>query len=408
MNCVAVGRLVRLRTHWPELAGGAVYYINQKRGPYDAKYFVGVPAGYDRTRSWPLVVKLPTTQAFATEPPPDAQEIVRIYTAWIKDELALHNDAVVVMPLLDLKELYGPGYAGMNDALQPIMDVADRVNIDPARVYLIGHSEAAHATWNLALHCPTYFAAINPLAGAASADWQRLRLANLSNVLPVVWCDDSDDVVKPQASKSLVKALRGLKQDVELVETKMLGHKPSDAVLEECYQKTRARTRDLYPRAVSIQSNRPDSIFNRNDWVQIWQPFSPGDDRRLYFRHGSGYMVVDDNSWRLDASIVANRIAVTTDNVESFRLYVNDQMMDLKQPVRVEVNKRVRFEGMVKPSIAGMLRDQVVLGRGWRYYCGEIDIDLAPPTTEPTTQTTTQPTTRPHKGRIIVGPAAEQ
>jgi hypothetical protein len=408
LNCVAVGRLVRLRMHWPELVGGAVYYINQKRGPYEAKYFVGVPMGYDRTRPWPLVVKLPTTQAFATQPPPDAQEIIRIYTAWIKDELALHGDAVVVMPLLDLKELYGPGYAGMNDALQPIMDVADRVNIDPARVYLIGHSEAAHATWNLALHFPTYFAAINPLAGAASADWQRLRLVNLSNVLPVVWCDDSDDVVKPQASKSLVKALRGLRQDVELVETKVLGHKPDDAVLEECYQKSRARTRELYPHAVSIQSNRPDSVFNRNDWVQIWQPFSPGDDRRLYFRHGTGYMVVDDNAWRLDASIDANRFSVTTDNVESFRLYVNDQMMDLKQPVKVEVNKRVRFAGIVKPDIGAMLRDQVVLGRGWRYYCGQIDIDLAPPSTQAATQATTQPTTRPHKGRIIVGPAAEQ
>jgi len=389
LGCVAVGRLVRLRMHWPALAGGGVYYINQKRGPYDAKYFVGLPAGYDRTRPWPLVVKLPTTQAFVTQPPPDAQDIVTIYTAWVK-------------------ELYGPGYAGMNDALQPIMDVADRVNIDPARVSLIGHSEAAHATWNLGLHFPTYFTAINPLAGAASADWQRLRLINLSNVLPVVWCDDSDDVVKPEASKSLVKALRGLKQDVELIETKVLGHKPSDEVLEECYQKLRARTRELYPTAVSIQSNRPDSVFNRNDWVQIWQPFSPGDDRRLYFRHGTGYMVVDDNPWRVDAGVAGNRFTVTTDNVESFRLYVNDQMIDLKEPVTVAVNRRVRFEGLVKPSIAGMLRDQIALGRGWRYYCGEIDIDLAPPSTEPATRLTTQPTTRPHKGRIIVGPDAEQ
>ncbi len=408
LDPVAVGRLVRLRTHWPALAGGGVYYINQKRGPYDAKYFVGLPPAYDRSRPWPLVVKLPTTQAFVTEPPPDAKDIVKIYTAWIKEELARHDDAVVVMPLLDLKELYGPGYAGMNDALQPVIDVADRVNIDPARVYLIGHSEAAHAVWNLALHCPTYFAAINPLAGAASADWQRLRLMNLSNVLPVVWCDDSDDIIKPIASKSLVKALRALKLDVEFVETKDLGHAPSDAVIEECYGKLRARTRELYPKSVSLQSNRPDSVFNRNDWVQIWQPFSPGDDRRLYFRHGSGYMVVDQNPWRLDATVQANRFNVTTDNVESFRIYLNDQMVNLRAPITVIVNKRVRFEGLVKAGIAEMLKDQLLLGRGWRYYCGQIDIDLAPPATQTTTQSTTQPTTRPHKGRIIVGPAADQ
>jgi predicted esterase len=408
LDPIAMGRLVRLRMHWPMLAGGGVYYINQKRGPYDAKYFVGLPPGYDRTRPWPLVVKLPTAQAFAVRPPPDARDTIAIYTGWIHDEVSRHNDAVVVMPMLDLKELYGPSYAGMNDALQPVIDVADRVNIDPARVYLIGHSEAAHATWNLALHCPTYFAAINPLAGAASFDWQRLRLVNISNLLPVVWTDDSDDVVKPEASKSLVKALRGLKQDVEFVETKNLGHAPDETVVQECYDKTRARVRELYPPGVSIQSNRPDSVFNRNDWLQIYQPFSPGDDRRLYFRHGTGYMVVDANTWRVDATITANTFNVTTDNVETFRIYVSDQMVDLKRPVSVIVNKKGKFEGLVKPSTADMLKDQLTLGRGWRYYCGQIDIDLGPPNLQPSTQSSTQPTTRPHRGRIIVGPAADQ
>jgi predicted esterase len=398
LDVAVLGKLARLRMHWPDFPGGAVYYINQRRGPYDARYFVGLPPGYDRSQAWPLVVKLPTTQAFVGNPPPDAHEQVRIYTAWIKDELARHADAVVVMPLLDLKELYGPSYAGMNDALQPIMDVADRVNIDPSRVYLIGHSEAAHATWNLALHCPTYFAAINPLAGAAGADWQRLRLVNLSNVLPVVWADDDDQVINPSGSKSIVNALRKLNLDVDFVETQNLGHAPTDPVVEECYQKTRARTRELYPTSVMLQSNRPDSVFNRNDWVQIWQPFTPGDDRRLYFRHGSGYMVIDQNTWRVNATLAANRFTVTTDNVELFRLYVNDQMCDLRQPITVLVNGKVRFNGVVKPSAADMLKDQALLGRGWRYYCGTIDIDLSGPSAKPTTEPS------PHKGRIIVGP----
>jgi hypothetical protein len=43
-----------------------------------------------------------------------------------------------------------------------------------------------------------------------------------------------------------------------------------------------------------------------------------------------------------------------------------------------------------------MLKDQLFLGRGWRYYTAVIDVDLAPPPT-------TQPTTRP-SGRIIVKP----
>jgi hypothetical protein len=48
-----------------------------------------------------------------------------------------------------------------------------------------------------------------------------------------------------------------------------------------------------------------------------------------------------------------------------------------------------------------MLKDQLFLGRGWRYYTAVIDLDLAPP---PATQPTTGPTSRPTRGRIILGP----
>ncbi len=162
-----IGRLARLRMHWPALDGGAVYYVNERHGPYTVRDFFGVPHDYTRVRAWPLVVKLPTPNAFLTDPRPDGNRVVAIYTAWIADELAHHPDAVVLMPLLNLDELYGPSYDGMNSVMQAMFHVAGRVNIDPARTYLIGHSESAHAAWNLALHYPTYFAAFCPLAGGA-------------------------------------------------------------------------------------------------------------------------------------------------------------------------------------------------------------------------------------------------
>ena len=77
--------------------------------------------------------------------------VARIYSQWMSDELSAHPDAIVLMPLLNLDELYGPGPVGMNLVMQPIFDAAGRANIDPARVYLIGHSMAADAVWNLAI-----------------------------------------------------------------------------------------------------------------------------------------------------------------------------------------------------------------------------------------------------------------
>jgi hypothetical protein len=179
-----VGRIARIRLYWPALKGG-VYYINERVGPHPVIYFLGVPDAYDRAKPWPLVIKLPGAHAFITDPPPGPDEVLKIYTDWIKEELGKHPDAVVLMPMLNLNELWGPSYAGMNSVIQPMHHVAGRLNIDPQRVYLLGHGMSAHATWNLALHYPTYFAAINPMAGGASAEWQRLRTMNLRNIFAV-------------------------------------------------------------------------------------------------------------------------------------------------------------------------------------------------------------------------------
>ncbi len=410
-----LGRITRLRMHWPALQGGAIFYVNERVGPHNVRYFFAVPKTYDRAIACPLVLKLPAANAFLTEPRPTADDVIKIYRTWLEQELAAHPDAVTLMPLLNLDELYGPSYTGMNSVIQPMLHVAGRVNIDPARVYLIGHSMAAHAAWNLGLHYPTYFAAFNALAGGASQDWQRLRLTNMRNVLPVAWHDVDDQVIPVDTSRSIVRALRAQKLDVEYEETKGVGHAPTDAIVARLYDKMRARVRPLYPTEVTIQSNRPDTIFNRVDWLQVYQEVTTGPEHRVLFRRGSGNMVVYENTFTAQASRKHNRIELTLDNVGTFRVYLNDEMVDFREPVAVVVNKKTRFEALVKPSIDEMLKDQVFLGRGWRYFTGVVDIDIVPPATRPSTtrpsttramtlpRPATAPTTR--KGTITIGPS---
>jgi hypothetical protein len=387
-----IGKICRIRSNWPAMKGG-VYYINEKLGPHNVHYFLGIPDNYDRLKKWPLVVKLPTATVFVTEPKPDSDQVAKIYTDWILDELKTHPDAVVVMPLLNLDELYGPSYTGMNSVMKSIQHATSRVNIDPAKVYLIGHSMSAHAVWNLALHYPTYFAAINPLAGGASAAWQRLRVMNLRNVLPVVWHDSSDKVIKVDSSRQIVQILKRFNIPANYEETKDVGHDPTPEIWQRCYIRTRSKTRDLYPKQITLQSNRLDTIFNRIDWLQVYQPLNPGEDQKLLFRRGTGIMLIQSTTWSADAKRNGNRFDIDTKNVEVLRLYVNDQLIDFKEPVTVAVNKKIRFEGMVSPSVEELLHDQVFLGRGWRYFTGVIDIDLREsPATKPSATLPTKPT----------------
>ena len=48
-----------------------------------------------------------------------------------------------------------------------------------------------------------------------------------------------------------------------------------------------------------------------------------------------------------------------------------------------------RFNAIVPQSMDEMLKDQLFLGRGWRYYTAVIDLDLAE-------APATRPTTKPH------------
>jgi hypothetical protein len=278
----------------------------------------------------------------------------------------------------------------MNRVTVPMQHAASLVNVDPAKVYMVGYSMSAYAVLNIALHEPTYFAAFDALAGNAAADWQRLRLMNLRNTLPVVWNDVDDPIVPIAGPRTIVAALRRFKCDVDYTESKSIGHNPGPAIVEQAYTKMRARTRDLYPKQVSLQSNRIEPVYNRADWVRIDQPDRPGEEHHLILRDGGGVLTTYENTFKVDATLTQpNRIEVKIDNIESFRLLVNDQMIDFKQPLTVLVNGKPRFTRSIKPDTAEMLADQLAIGRGWRYFTGHVDIDFGEPAT--------RPTTRPHK-----------
>jgi hypothetical protein len=151
----------------------------------------------------------------------------------------------------------------------------------------------------------------------------------------------------------------------------------------------RGRKRALYPQQVNLRSNRPDPIFNRVDWVQVYQPLSTGKEKSYFLRRGTGKLTVDENALSVQAALTTpNKIEAKTENVQTLRFYLNDQMVDLAKPVTVVINGKTRFEGMVTPSIDEMLKDQIFLGRGWRYFTAVLDIDLAP-------RSTTGPASRP-------------
>jgi hypothetical protein len=396
-----LGRTARIREKWPELKPG-VYYVYDRVGPNPVAYFVGVPNSYVRTKSWPLVLCLSDVNPFldangkALNLSPEV--ILDMHTVWIQKELEAHPDAVTLMPLLDLYQWWGPGYQGMSHAMQPLFHVQDRLNIDPAQVYMVGYSMSSEAAWNLAMHYPTYFSAIMPLAGVANIPFVKIRRPNLRNIASFVWHDADDKVANVQTSRDMVRFLRDNKFAVEYKETTKQGHIPPTDVILDLYKKMRAVKRDLYPKEVQLSSNRPDTQFNRSDWIQVYQILNPGRDET--FAAGiQGIVPLVQNNYSLSAKNdpARNRIDVTAKNAQCIRFYLNDQMLDLSKPITITYNGATRFDGKVQPSTETMLAAQLNIYRGWRYYTAyaEIDFGASVPSGG---SATTRPT--PSRGRI--------
>jgi hypothetical protein len=284
-------------------------------------------------------------------------------------------------------------------AMAALNDAADLTDIDPARVSLLGHSQAGLWAWNLALHQPTYFATVEILAANAQATWLRLRMMGLRNTLVVIWNDTRDPIAKFDAARTDAEVVKRFGSAV-FDQTTGLGHNPPPDLLAHLAESLTLTRRDLYPPRVSIQSTSIEPTYNRADWVLMDQPTEGGPVTHMLASRGNEIIRMYSNTFSVDATCKNNRIDVTTDNTASLRLFLNDQMIDFAHPIIVSVNGR-EFRRVVHPSLQTMLIDQLFLGRGWRYFTATIDIDLEPatapataPSTEPTATTTESPTTR--------------
>ena len=90
-----------------------------------------------------------------------------------------------------------------NDLKELVITVTKSNFTDVERIYLIGASMGGYATWQLAMSCPEYFAAIVPICGGGMY-WNASRLVNIP-----VWGfhGGKDATVLPQESEKMVNSV---------------------------------------------------------------------------------------------------------------------------------------------------------------------------------------------------------
>ncbi len=100
------------------------------------------------------------------------------------------------------------------DVLEVVRLMREHYNVDPGRIYLMGHSMGAIGTWYLAGKYPGTWAALGLFAGTARPDLaERIR-----QIPQIVVHGDADPTVNVSGSRAMVAALRTLGADVTYIE----------------------------------------------------------------------------------------------------------------------------------------------------------------------------------------------
>jgi len=178
-------------------------------------------------------------------------------------EYAQRHNYVVIAPHARGDYFYRG--AGEQDVLDLIHIAMDRYNIDPDRVYLMGHSMGGWGTWWIGLRNPDLFAAICPMSGYAPPD----LLPNARHLRPFMIHSSDDPVVPVKGSREPASLLANLGISFRYKEEDGYGHasRMIGDNFPELFDWMKKHERIDRPRRISFVTRTP--ARGRAWWVRI-------------------------------------------------------------------------------------------------------------------------------------------
>jgi predicted esterase len=342
---------------------------------------LSVPPDYHPGRAWPLLVSMHGTGGRGE----DCLELWR--------ELACDAGFLLACPTATTFREKGWGSSALerSQVLSVIARVSQICRVDSERVYLGGWSMGGHGTFDVAVHHPDRFAALNPAIGGLMLGYFGLA----ENLVPVPiflvsGAQDQKELVDRQREAAALLKKKG----AEFVHHEHAdgGHEMYPEELPGVLAWLRGHARDPMPRTVHLLAN--DARYGRVAWLAIdalgkearapeaavtlhaGGKLSDAETQRRYF------VELEKTAARIEGKRVdATHLAVETRFVSSYSVLVLDGWLDLAKPISVTTNGRPSFSGKVTTDAAALLEDFRRTGDRSRLVLARIPvrIDAVPP-----------------------------
>ena len=170
-------------------------------------YQVFVPAAYDKSKLFPLVIALHGMGG-------DENSYFQAYAQGAFKTEAEKHGYIVACP-----KGRKPASMYIGDAEKDVMDVIAEMrrdyNVDPDRIYLTGHSMGGYGTWSVAMSHPDVFAALAPVAGGSN---NPAGMSKIAHVPQLIIHGDTDPTVPVDRSRVMVAAGKKLGVEIKYIE----------------------------------------------------------------------------------------------------------------------------------------------------------------------------------------------
>ncbi len=242
--------------------------------------------------------------------------------------------------------------------LATIQFVFRRYHVDPDRVFLTGMSNGGIGAWLIGMHHAPLFAGIAPMASGLD-DVLMPFLANLRNTPIYIIHGAKDQVMPVELSRSISRELAVLGyphvyREHQGEHPMAGGHYFPREELPDLVTWLNRQRREPLPKRLTLV--REASHFQPFNWLRLesTDPIAAFSEDLVSKRDDQ---IKRREYAKLDAEIVApNRIEVKAERVQRYSLFLNDQLIDVSQPLTVLTNGQVSFEGPVTLSLETLLR----------------------------------------------------
>lgn len=348
-------------------------------GDQEFETWISLPRDYSPAKRYRLLIALHGTFG-------NGENYIRIWLSWVQKR----DDIILAAPTI-IGEPWGGSRTAHSHVHTLIRHLVTDFAIDNDRVYLDGMSMGGHAAFRIGcfradrfaglvcrVHGPIFQALRGQAARNDGANLVPRFLENLGNT-PLYWIvGQTDPGILIEQMRRGHERLEELEYDVTYIE-KPGGHEiyleENDNILKWMDE----HPRQPYPAQVEFHTNRPD--YNRLWWVEIarFAGRPPATVKTLDLEGkpaGTRQEYLQDAivSAKLDRE--ANAIDVQAKGVKQLAIYLDDKMLDLDAPVRIQVNGQVLWQKPVRRSLQVLLEDARTRADHSMVFSGRVVLNL--------------------------------